>query len=86
MDEDEFRVADRLQRKPDGLRAIGSARHDGRRSAEDQLGLIGAVGWHGDHDAVHDTGITQTVEGMLQHRATGQIDECLRRAGCQPFP
>ena len=86
VDEDEFRVADRLQRQPDGLCAIGSARHDGRGSAEDQLGLVGAVGRHGDHHAVDHTGITQAVEGMLQQRATAQIDECLRRACCQPLP
>ena len=53
---------------------------------EDQLGLVGAVRRHGHHDAVDDTGVTQTFEGVLQHRATAQIDECLRRAGRQSFP
>ena len=86
VDEDEFRVTDRREREPDRLRAIRSARHDDRVPAEDQLGLVGAVRRHGDHHAVDDAGIPQTVEGVLQHRATAQIDECLRRARGQPLP
>ena len=86
VDEDELRVPGRREREPDRLRAVRSARHDDRVPAEHELGLVGAVRRHGNHDAVHDSGVPQTVEGVLQHRATAQIDECLRRARGQPLP
>jgi len=81
VDEDELRISDGGQSQPDGLCAIRSARDDDGITAEDQLGLIGTFGRHGNDDAVDDPGVSQALEGMLQHRATAQIDECLRRAG-----
>ncbi len=84
--EHELRVADGGQRETNRLGAIGPACHDDRVTAEDELGLVGAVGRHGYHDAVDDAGVTQTAKGVLEHRTTGEVDECLRRAGRQPFP
>ena len=84
--EDELRIPDGGQRETNGLRAIGAARNDDRVATEDELGLIGAIRRNGDHDVVDDAGVTQTTQGVLQHRTTSEVDECLWRASRQPFP
>ena len=84
--EHEFRVADRGECEPNRLGAVGSARDDDRVTAEDQLGLIGALRRNRHDDAVDDARVTQAVERRAPAWATAQIDECLGRACGQPLP
>jgi hypothetical protein len=70
VDHNQFRLADGRERASHRLCAAVPAGDNGRSIADDQFGLVGAVGRDGDYDGVDGSGFVKTGKRPLEHCAT----------------
>ena len=85
MHQDELGVPDGGQCPAHRLGTLGTALDHHGSLTEQKFRLVHAVGRHGDDHPIDHSGSQHTVDGALQHRATTEFDERLRKSGAQPF-